>query len=784
MFHHCHDAAHKQYPYLGGGCARGPNAKHHQRFVFPLDDVKKECHACHNLVHPPLLWVCENKRWEPSVRGVCVQCAAILMIEDQDGPNIVVQNSHTVLVTSLFCVKIAHELRAVYADVIDKEHDKIEVLLEAKIENEEKFVDCFVGIQNIAAVFIENSMIDKTAQDYLRIQDFVSIERNIILQEEEVFETELCNGIFGVVLNLASARKHEFGVQVLHYLAQGEHSMPLLLTQPPENKTRNPFQPLVVTSIIDLKPSPKKVSIITKLDCSAGGLQLRWEVRNNNRNTRQAKHFKHDIPHIESNIAVGRNFLHQSNQQVLSKSCILCGVPFESKNSDDPITLLEAVKDSHLMQKAPSLICRRIDVRQHFSTCLKCAKVFNATSCLSAFYRRKFIGNVNDIVARVTIPLRNERYFVEITEFYGRVLRFIRLTKSDVRAQFNKHRQKFFSQKLTSGQLEQLKEKLRPYHDYVFRSNMPTTQFFAARTQKEDYLIFQLVMWYKRVGDTYSVTCLFENINETKTCILGTAELPKQANQCDYLVYVPIGFVPETNLSSDQKQEYLAWHQACATIPRSLAAVQSWRILGIAAHRMLTCEIDVDLFLHHIWDPAMLDTMEEFKDKSPSFRWLSLPSKTDIQGNITTQALDLKTPFRSRSQKCGETRYMQDGPKFVCVYECPVYLWAFCARNGLVSFEVLLRVLFLDLFVWNSGKLNKTLRESMRKFIQGNRLRTSEGMLATERELQNIRKSEQFPRGDLGLAAHAAARVVGDHARAAGFEALRTHEWLRSVALG
>ena len=72
------------------------------------------------------------------MRGVCVQCAAILMIEDQDGPNIVVQNSHTELVTSLFCVKIAHELRAVYADVIDKEHDKIEVLLEAKNLNDRK----------------------------------------------------------------------------------------------------------------------------------------------------------------------------------------------------------------------------------------------------------------------------------------------------------------------------------------------------------------------------------------------------------------------------------------------------------------------------------------------------------------------------------------------------------------------------------------------------------------------------------------------------------------------
>ena len=117
---------------------------------------------------------------------------------------------------------------------------------------------------------------------------------------------------------------------------------------------------------------------------------------------------------------------------VLSKSKYSLWGSFESKNSDDPITLLEAVKDSHLMQKAPSLICRRIDVRQHFSTCLKCAKVFNAARCLSAFYRRKFIGNVNDIVARVTIPLRNERYFVEITEFYGRA-RFIRLTKSDVK---------------------------------------------------------------------------------------------------------------------------------------------------------------------------------------------------------------------------------------------------------------------------------------------------------------------------------------------------------------
>ena len=84
MYHHCHDQAHTQYPYLGGGCARGSNATHHQRFFFPLHDAKKECHACHNLVHPPLLWVCENKRWEPSVRGVCVQCAAILMIEDKD----------------------------------------------------------------------------------------------------------------------------------------------------------------------------------------------------------------------------------------------------------------------------------------------------------------------------------------------------------------------------------------------------------------------------------------------------------------------------------------------------------------------------------------------------------------------------------------------------------------------------------------------------------------------------------------------------------------------------
>ena len=107
------------------------------------------------------------------MRGVCVQCAAILMIEDQDGPNIVVQNSHTVLVTSLFCVKIAHELRAVYAGVYARDAQLV-IALEAKVGDQ--FVDAFLGIEDVVAVFVENTMSESKpnrVNDVDRVKKFV-----------------------------------------------------------------------------------------------------------------------------------------------------------------------------------------------------------------------------------------------------------------------------------------------------------------------------------------------------------------------------------------------------------------------------------------------------------------------------------------------------------------------------------------------------------------------------------------------------------------------------------
>ena len=775
MYHHCHDAAHKKYPYLGGGCARGPNAKHHQSFVFPLDDVKEECHACHNLVHPPLLWVCENKRWEPSVRGVCVQCAAILMIEDQDGPNIVVQNSHTVLVTSLFCVKIAHELRAVYAGVYASNAELV-IALEAKVGDQ--FVDAFLGIENVVAVFVENTMSESKpnrVNDVDRVKSFIEDEKQIQIADGFLFNTRRCKAIFGTVLQLDTAKNFDYGKVVLYYIAQGHAAPPLLPSIPMTQRPQKTYKPLVETNLSSMQLELKEIKVLITLSAKLNSLITAWMYYP----ARKRIHAKFEVS--RPNSRTGALFLKPSPDLECSSMCLLCGVPIKIENEPSALTLLESVKDNKNQLRAQTLVARGIKVRQDFTTCLTCSEVFLKKQSLGAFHSRIHLSASIPIVARQYLKVK--RHFVRITERYGKRLEFNLVLKQAQDTSQSHRASKPRHMLMNDQQKNKLMHALHPCIQKPFDSininNFPMLQLF--QTPGGITLVTQLAFYYELTQNNppYKVYVLSDDIRDAKTCILARPKLNKHVK---ILCYTVIGNLPRTNLSSSEEFEFLSLHQMSMDEPRSLCTVQKWRILGLSAFRMLNMQEDVDLFLHHVWDPFMLDELERLGKEKTKFCWLTLPHSTGDRGTRLAQAPPLAQKEESNTFKCGQRAYVDGGGDFICVYASCVKMWAFCCNNKNcgISFDVILRVLYQDIFQWQ----RQTMTERILQFKGMPKNRTREGMLATERELQNIRKSEQFPRGDLGLAAHAAARVVGDHARAAGFEALRTHEWLRSVALG
>ena len=120
MFHVCSELRHdgEWEEYLRSGCSRSSNATHRRLCRIQVNH-KYQCDACGEWRLGPLLWVCQHRRPRPDMHGLCLECASLALCEDraeQAQPNLVAQNSHTVTITSLFCMKIAREVSvAVFA---------------------------------------------------------------------------------------------------------------------------------------------------------------------------------------------------------------------------------------------------------------------------------------------------------------------------------------------------------------------------------------------------------------------------------------------------------------------------------------------------------------------------------------------------------------------------------------------------------------------------------------------------------------------------------------------
>lgn len=118
MFHVCrqlNDDRNYEH-YLRSGCSRSSNANHERLCRIKVNDLYR-CDACGEWRLGPLLWVCQHRRPRPDMLGLCLECASLALCEDRAEsvrPNLVAQNSHTVTVTSLFCMKLAREVCSVW----------------------------------------------------------------------------------------------------------------------------------------------------------------------------------------------------------------------------------------------------------------------------------------------------------------------------------------------------------------------------------------------------------------------------------------------------------------------------------------------------------------------------------------------------------------------------------------------------------------------------------------------------------------------------------------------
>lgn len=709
-----------------------------------------------------------------------MQCAATLMIESDDGPNIVVQNSHTVLVTSLFCVKIAHELRMVY-DGVYSENAEIIIQLESKIED--KKTDAFVGIEGVVAVFIENK---SSADDTNRIREFVAAKKAIEFGNNKEFRISECQAVLGVLLQLDTFRNIYHGRKILDYVAYGtdSHSILPYVNAAPTTRSHRKHLPLVTTDCKTMQTNASKIRLVISLNADMENIRISYEAKKETakkETTQKSKFYvKFAAPTLHG--PVGANFLRASSTTQTGVVCTLCGVPLRLEDERLPETLLEAVKDSSKELRVQSLLARGVRVRQNYYACLTCAQIFGQQTSIGAFYAKHRSRQLGQVVAREYKQIGGRGMYLKITENFGKHLNIQYVSRQDQSPISTPHKVRSDASRLLLNQNEfgalMGKLKFKAVHQ---KAPDNTARFKISPNSQNVWTVWQLAFYYEKDehNDGYQVYPLFDNINDVQKCILTRPDVPRGKQYS--LVYVDIGRLPKTNLVKAEHSEFGALYSATGLAMTALRAVQIWRILGLATTSILGYKGDIDVFLHYIWDPFMLDELESASKKQVEFLWLELIDTRSDAGERRNEAPPLLKIIVDKKLRCGQRAFVPGKGKYICVYASCVLLWAHCAKYNDIDFEVLLEVLFLDVFFApNKRKLEQKARELAA--VHGGR--SPEAMLATERALQRVRKSEQFPRGDLGLAAHAAARVVGDHARAAAFEALRTHEWLRAVALG
>ena len=234
MFHVCRELtdseAHEKY--LRSGCTRGSNAMHKRLCRIRMHQTYA-CDACGESRWGQLLWVCQHRRPRPDMRGMCLECASLALCEDRGasaGPNLVAQNSHTVAVTSLFCMKLAREVQHI-AQKIPHCPEYLYIVLEGKFSGHGvDYNDAVLYLDRHIAIIIENEMSRSMPAATLseRMQQTLKSPHGVEYGNTgQLVHVDRAHTKFAVQLRLARAGDAD-GAGVLWWLGHGDRGARLL----------------------------------------------------------------------------------------------------------------------------------------------------------------------------------------------------------------------------------------------------------------------------------------------------------------------------------------------------------------------------------------------------------------------------------------------------------------------------------------------------------------------------------------------------------------------------
>ena len=449
MFHVCRGPVPSHC--LQGGCLRSSNAKatlvtirgNPNNPPNPAYTLVR-CHICRRLGPPPTLWICEHRRPQPDQREACAACAAQLLYEDPTGaPSLCIQNSQTVLITSILCAKIAHELQTIAPSLVGvgQPVPTLYVGLEVTKAHNER-IDGLVHLHEHIVVLIENQMSETLnyKQDEDRVRKALEQELRVM---DYSFDANQVWGRYGLIFDFLKNKAQHDGRPAMHWLMHYTGSWPILhpitldlrrgRPSPQVNELRPLIRPVEQSEILLLKESQQKLlrkfsftrtnelEINNKLYYRSGG-KREWTQ-------------KHEIPVPKPEAMLGRGRLGvepiQENQP--PRDCLLCAAPLV--RADDPSTSLTLLE---LQTQAPgqlprdrvhALVSRGRAVRLPWGSaraCLPCAALLENHDVQGALQASVEIFPETAMAQETVVSnfdTRSQSDLV-VTEVHGEALRF------------------------------------------------------------------------------------------------------------------------------------------------------------------------------------------------------------------------------------------------------------------------------------------------------------------------------------------------------------------------
>ena len=464
MFHVCRGPVPSHC--LQGGCSRSSNANptlvtirgnrnNPQNQAYTL----VQCHICRRMGPPPTLWICEHRRPQPDQREACAACAAQLLYEDPAGaPSLCIQNSQTVLITSILCAKVAHELQTIAPSLVGvgEPVPTLHVGLEATVLGRNQRIDGLVYLDDHVIVLVENQMSDSKNydEDEQRVRAALGFTLELLGSEIDARQVP---GRYGLIFDFLQNKTHHHGRPAMHWLMHRTGSYPLLQ---PILLPKTAFRP--VTGVQKTEPvmQPIKEDDLNKhIFCLHASRQVllrtfsflttdELEIENKvykdreienrvykDRVTRQWN-IKHLLATPKQNAVLGLHKLTVApiqEEDVLPRDCLLCAAPLV--RADDPstsLTLLELQTQARRQlprERVHALVSRGRAVRLPWGSaraCLPCAALLEKHDVQGALQASVEIFPETAMAQETVVQNFDPRAQSDlvVTEVHGEALRF------------------------------------------------------------------------------------------------------------------------------------------------------------------------------------------------------------------------------------------------------------------------------------------------------------------------------------------------------------------------